>query len=47
MFKIMLVYQTDDFTLLQIEKKNVIGKFKHTHTHTHALTESKSFRVED
>ena len=45
--KIMSIYQTNDYTLLQIKEKKFIDKFKpnlnktriiHTHTHTHTHT---------
>ena len=45
-FKIMPIYQTNDYTILQIKEKKFIDKFKpklikhdsHTHTHTHTHT---------
>ena len=46
-FYIMPIYQSNDYTLLQIKERNFIDKFKpklnktwttHTHTHTHTQT---------
>ena len=50
--KIMPIYQTNDYTLLQIKEKKFINRFKpkldkteitHTHTHTHTHTNGNKY----